>query len=241
MRAGWYLGGAAVAGIAAYTAGAQARGRMWDPAILRRGPATGRPRIALTFDDGPHPQLTAATLDILRAAACPAAFFCIGEQALRHPELVRRARDEGHLIGNHSMLHRHAWLLTPEATRREIAGGADALREVLSAPVAWMRPPWGAFNAATYVAARQAQQRIALWSVAAPDWAPGARAEAILAAVLARAHPGAIVDLHDGGRDEAASAEMVAALPALVAGLRARGYDLVRMDHLGSGEGAAGL
>jgi peptidoglycan/xylan/chitin deacetylase (PgdA/CDA1 family) len=239
VRAGGYLVAAAVGGLAAYTAGAQARGRLWDPAILRRGPAAGRPRIALTFDDGPHPHLTAATLDVLRAAACPAAFFCIGERARRHPQLVRQARDEGHLIGNHSLSHRHAWLLTPAATQREIAGGAAALAEVLASPVAWLRPPWGAFNAATYVAARQARQRIALWSVAAPDWAPGARAESILAAVLAQAHPGAIVDLHDGGRDEAASAEMVAALPALVAGLRARGYELVRMDRLAPGEGAA--
>ncbi len=152
---------------------------------------------------------------------------------------MRRARDDGHLVGNHTLSHRHAWLLTPGATHHEIVGGATALRGVLDQPIAWLRPPWGAFNAATYVAARKAQQRIALWSVAAPDWAPGARAESILAAVLARAHPGAIIDLHDGGRDEAASAEMVAALPALVAGLRARGYDLVRMDQLGAGEGAA--
>jgi peptidoglycan/xylan/chitin deacetylase (PgdA/CDA1 family) len=237
VRAGWYLGGAAVAAFAAYTAAAEARGRWWDPAILRRGPA-GRPQIALTFDDGPHPALTAATLDILRAEGCPAAFFCIGDRAVRHPELVRRARDEGHLVGNHTLSHRHAWLLTPGATHREIAGGASALHSVLGEPVAWMRPPWGAFNAATYVAARDVRQRIALWSIAPPDWVHGARAEAILASVLGQAHPGAIVDLHDGGRSEAASAEMVAALPALVAGLRARGYELVRLDAL-AGQGVA--
>jgi peptidoglycan/xylan/chitin deacetylase (PgdA/CDA1 family) len=231
VRAGWYAAGAAAVAVAGYTAAAEARGRWWDPAVLRRGPAS-RPRIALTFDDGPHPALTAATLDVLAQARCPAAFFCIGERARRHPELVRRARDEGHLVGNHTLSHRHAWLLGPAATRREIEGGAEALASVLGEPSAWLRPPWGAFNAATYVAARRVRQRIALWSVAAPDWAPGARAERILASVLGQAHPGAIVDLHDGGRNAAASAEMVAALPALVAGLRARGYELVRLDEL---------
>ncbi|HVB11028.1 MAG TPA: polysaccharide deacetylase family protein [Bacillota bacterium] len=231
MRAGWFLGGAALAAFAAYTAAAQARGRWWDPAVLRRGPGQ-QPRIALTFDDGPHPALTPATLDILRNSRCPAAFFCIGERVKAHPDLVRRARDEGHLVGNHTLSHRHAWLLSPGATQREVAGGAEALAAALGQHAQWMRPPWGAFNAATYGAARSVRQRIALWSVAAPDWAPDARAGNILASVLAAAHPGAIVDLHDGGRNAAASAEMVAALPALIAGLRARGYELVRLDQM---------
>jgi peptidoglycan/xylan/chitin deacetylase (PgdA/CDA1 family) len=233
VRARWGTLAAAtgLGALLAYTAGAEVWGRWLDPAVVRRG-APHRRQIALTFDDGPHPALTAATLDVLAAAGCPATFFCVGERVRRHAPLVRRARAEGHLVGNHTLSHRHAWLLPPAAARGEVLGGARALREALGEAVAWLRPPWGAFNAATCGAARQAGQRIALWSVAAPDWQPGARPDAIAAHVLRHAHPGAIVDLHDGGRNERASAAMVAALPAIIAGLRARGYELVRLDAM---------
>lgn len=231
MKAGWIAAGASAGALIAYTLGAEAGGRWLYPDVLRRGPAVGR-RIALTFDDGPHPRLTAATLDVLAGQGCPGAFFCIGERVRSYPELVRRAKAEGHLIGNHTLTHRHAWSLTPPALFREVAGGADALTAALGEPVAWMRPPWGAFNAATFVAARDVRQRIALYSVAPPDWVHGVTPDRIREHVLARAHPGAIVDLHDGGRDEGASAAMVAALPDIVAGLRAAGYELVRLDRL---------
>src|SRR5260370_16308127 len=74
--------------------------------VVWRGDPAGTPRVALTFDDGPHPEATPRVLDALARAGVPATFFLVGEHAQRWPALVRRIRDEGHLIGNHSFAHR---------------------------------------------------------------------------------------------------------------------------------------
>lgn len=113
------------------------------PRVLFSVP-TDRPRVALTIDDGPSPELTGAILDILRKHGAHATFFVLGERAARHPELIVRIREEGHEIGNHMMADRRALLLGMDAFRREVTEaarvlGPDASR-LFRAGSGWMRP-----------------------------------------------------------------------------------------------------
>ena len=216
-------------GLAAYALIPDMAGRR-HPDSVRRGPS-GSGLVALTFDDGPHPEITPRVLDALAAAGARATFFMVGENALRHPGLVRRVLAEGHALGVHTLSHRHAWLSTPTALRREIEMGADAIRTASGgANPVWFRPPWGAFNAATRQAAKRLGLRIALWSCDAGDWLPGATPEAIAARVRHGLAEGAIIDLHDGGRTPRGCRAMAEALPGLLADIRATG---LRAVHLG--------
>ena len=108
----------------------------------RRCAGGSRPRVALTFDDGPHPQDTPAILEILDGAGVRATFFFIGRKARAHPDLVRRAALAGHEVGNHS--DTHPWwfsLAGPGRIRREIEEAGRTLEALTGHPVRFFRPP----------------------------------------------------------------------------------------------------
>ena len=216
--------GAAVA----YTVLADILGRH-DPAVLRRGPASSG-LVGLSFDDGPHPELTPRVLDALAAAGGHATFFVVGQNVRRHPEIVRRIVAEGHALGVHTDSHRHAWTLSPAATRQQIAGGLQAITDVAGVRPRWFRPPWGAFNLTTRRLAAGLGLRIALWSCDAGDWLPGASPGAILRRVQRGIAPGAVIDLHDGGQVLPGCRAMTASLPAMLAAIARAG---LRSGHLG--------
>lgn len=196
---------------------------------MRRGsPASGL--VALSFDDGPHPDLTPRVLDALAAAGGRATFFMVGRNARRYPDLVRRVLAEGHAVGVHTETHRHAWISGPARLRTEMESGLEALVAAGGVRPVWFRPPWGAFNAATRSTAALLHLRIALWSCDAGDWLPGATPEAILRRVRRGLEPGAVIDLHDGGRRPAGCRAMAAALPAVLEAVAAAG---LRAGHLG--------
>ncbi|HEY6526156.1 MAG TPA: polysaccharide deacetylase family protein, partial [Solirubrobacteraceae bacterium] len=89
----------------------------------------GAAGVALTFDDGPHPEGTPAVLEALAAAGARATFFVIGEQVQRRPELVRRILTEGHVVALHGYRHRLQLRLTPAAVSDDIRRGAAVLQD----------------------------------------------------------------------------------------------------------------
>lgn len=199
-------------------------------ASIRRGPAAGG-AIALTFDDGPDPDWTPRVLDVLAALGVPATFFVVGERAARAPGVVRAAAAAGHEIASHGWSHRSLWTCGPRATEGEIGRAHDAIASLTGRAPRHFRPPWGMVNAAMWRALRRRGQRCVLWSIQ-PE---GLRARAPARQVdhvLRRAHPGAIVDLHDADGVPGAPARLLEALPPIVDGLRARGYRLVTVESL---------
>jgi peptidoglycan-N-acetylglucosamine deacetylase len=200
------------------------------PACTWRGPRSSR-RIALTFDDGPDPVWTPRLLDALARADARGTFFVVGERAERAPALVRRMAAEGHEVANHSWSHRSLWLCGPRATAREIGRAHDALAALAGAPPRHFRPPWGMVNAAMFPVLRRVGERCVLWSIQ-PEGQRPVPPERQVARVLRRAHAGAIVDLHDAEGTPAAPARLLDALPALIAGLRERGYGLTTVGEL---------
>jgi peptidoglycan/xylan/chitin deacetylase (PgdA/CDA1 family) len=200
-----------------------------SPASFRRAPS-GLPAVALTFDDGPHPELTPRVLEALARAEAHATFFVVGENVRRYPALVREAVAAGHALGVHTWTHRHAWLCTPGRQQLEVRRGWEAIVDATGRRPLWFRPPYGAFNAVTRRVARELGLAVALWSCDAGDWLPGATARGILRRVAHGLRPGAVIDLHDGGRTPLGCRRMTEVLPEILAEMRARG---LRGVHLG--------
>ncbi len=214
---------------AAYTWGAHllTLGAIW------RGPNTHR-RVALTFDDGPDPVHTPKLLDLLQESGAPGTFFLVGQRAARAPDLVRRIVDEGHEIANHTWSHRNLWTCGPRGTEREIERSHWLLTEVAGRPPAWFRPPWGMVNLAAFGVTRRLQTPCVLWTIQ-PERLRPVPPERLALSVLRRARPGAIVDLHDAEGVAGAPARLLAALPRMISGLKAQGYELVSLRTLLSG------
>jgi peptidoglycan/xylan/chitin deacetylase (PgdA/CDA1 family) len=238
---GWNLaGGAAAAAAGAWIAYAWLP-HLATPTSAWRGPGRAR-RIGLTFDDGPDPVWTPRVLEILAAHGVPATFFLVGARAARAPGVVRAVAAGGHEIGNHSWSHRSLWLCGPWRTEDEVARAHDLLADLSGRAPRCFRPPWGMVNAALPGALRRAGERCVFWSIQPEGLRPQSpRSQA--ASVLGRAHPGAIVNLHDAEGVAGAPARLIEALPAMIDGLRAAGYDLVTVTDLldgGAEPGSAG-
>ncbi|HEY0381388.1 MAG TPA: polysaccharide deacetylase family protein [Candidatus Elarobacter sp.] len=192
--------------------------------------------VALTYDDGPTRGVTDRVLDVLEREHVQATFFVVGRAARREPALLRRMRAGGDQIENHSDSHAHLnAIFTAHALDAEIENAGDAIVAATGARAHWLRPPFGARNAAVLDAARRHGLRVALWSAMLDETSPGAAPAALAEKLLRHVGDGAIVVLHDGdaGRGDAGARAYEAALtPRVIAGLRARGYRFVTLDGL---------
>ena len=223
---------AAVAGVASY--GTFVPGsRLWGP-VVWRGTSENPPRVALTFDDGPTAGSTDRVLDLLGELKVKAAFFVIGKNVERQPDLLERIDAEGHLVGNHTFDH-WRWCSTQRGDYwREQIGRADAaIERVLGRRPVLFRPPIGHKTPYTMAAAREHGHAVVTWSVRAWDGMP-TTPEKIVGHVLPRCDAGTIVVLHDGveptrPRDPRAT---IAAIRPLVAALRERGLAPARLDEV---------
>lgn len=102
-------------------------------------------RVALTFDDGPDPDVTPAILDVLRERDIKATFFVTGKNVADHPGIVRRIVREGHTLGNHTYNHADLSVLSSEQVREELQATQEAVDHALGRhyPLTLMRPPYG--------------------------------------------------------------------------------------------------
>lgn len=181
----------------------------------------GLPGVALTFDDGPHPEATPRVLELLAAAGARATFFLVGEQVRRTGALAAEIAAAGHTVAVHGERHRNALRLTPGAVaedrRRAVATVADA---VGVAPAPLYRPPYGILSSGALRALRADGVRPLLWSRWGADWTASATPATVAARVL-RPGPltaGDVVLLHDADDYGAADCwrATVGALPAIL-------------------------
>ena len=182
--------------------------------------------IAMTFDDGPHPQNTPRLLDILRARNVKATFYVIGRSVDLYPQIVRHTVAEGHEIGNHSHTHRLLSKLGDSELRTEMARCRDAVGRAAGVRMRTMRPPYGGLT--------QRQRELVhaefgyptiLWSVDPLDWKrPGP--SVVTSRILSGTQQGSIVLAHD------LHAQTVDAMPATIDGLLRRGFKFVTVSQL---------
>jgi peptidoglycan/xylan/chitin deacetylase (PgdA/CDA1 family) len=189
----------------------------------------GAAGVAVTFDDGPHPEGTPAVLDVLAAAGARATFFLIGEQVERRPELAARIVAEGHLVALHGYRHRLQLRVSPRAVAEDTQNGAAVIEQATGAPPTWHRPPYGIYSPAGLRAAREAGLQPLLWSRWGKDWRKFTTPGRIVARATRAVIGGDVILLHDADFYSARHSHRhtVAALGPLLAELERRKLDTV--------------
>jgi peptidoglycan-N-acetylglucosamine deacetylase len=199
--------------------------------VISRGRRSGK-AVALTFDDGPDPEVTPRLLEILGRHRIPATFFVAGIKAKRCPALVREILQRGHDVGNHSYRHDPLLMLRSRARLAdEIARTQDLLASFGIRPLAF-RPPVGVTNPRLPGVLRGLGMECVTFNCRACDFG-NRRIGGIARSILGKVRPGAIVLLHDvsppcGGR----VAEWLAGVEEIIVGLRTRGYEIVPLSEL---------
>ena len=153
--------------------------------------------VALTFDDGPHPEGTPAILELLARAGAHATFFVVGEQVRRRPELVAEIAAAGHEVALHGYRHRLQLRLSSSQIRDDIARGSAAIEDATGAPPTLHRPPYGIYSPAGLRAARGFGLRPLLWSRWGKDWRRFTTPNRIASRVLTGLLAGDVILLHD--------------------------------------------
>ncbi|MEM9317530.1 MAG: polysaccharide deacetylase family protein [Pseudomonadota bacterium] len=195
------------------------------PLILTRA-THGRAEVALTFDDGPHPTLTPQLLDILAAYGARATFYVIGRNAARYPEILRRMAAEGHEIGNHTWSHPSLYGVSDGGVLAEIDRTNDAVRAAVGFDPQSIRPPYGnMYPRQSHMVFDARGMTTVLWSVDPLDWQrPGSGV--VAGRIINGSHSGAVVLSHD------IHGPTVRAMPAVLDGLRGRGYSMVQVSEI---------
>lgn len=210
------------------------------PSCLWAGAANSR-AIALTFDDGPHPQYTSELLEVLDHYSIKASFFWLGACVDRNPTLAREVYKRGHWIGLHGYHHHSFPFLKPDALKQSLEKTQEAIRTALATVsrdaqacqihpdnIRDVRPPNGLFTPQTLSLLHQWNYRPVMWSVVPEDWErPGV--SMVVQRVLQQVQNGSLIVLHDGycgGQDVAQTTAQ------LIPELLQQDYHFVTIDQL---------
>jgi peptidoglycan-N-acetylglucosamine deacetylase len=188
--------------------------------------------VALTFDDGPAAPYTDSVLNLLEAYQVPATFFVIGSSLERHPDLGRRIVADGHELGNHSYSHQLMIGRAPRTIRHEVEVTDSLIRHAGSAGPIHFRPPYGKRMIGLPLYLSRTGRTTVLWDLEPDSWYR--TADEMVAHVLENVGPGSIILLHV---ELASRVEQRAALPRIIEGLQARGYEFVTVSELMTRQG----
>jgi peptidoglycan-N-acetylglucosamine deacetylase len=191
--------------------------------VPRRLPSGAR-GVALTFDDGPHPEATPALLDLLGEAGVRATFFLVGEQVERWPGLAERIAAEGHEPALHGHRHRNLLRVTPRALARDLDLGARVVEQATGRAPVLYRPPYGIFSPAGLALVRRRGWTPVLWSRWGHDWRRFITAERIAREATRDLSDGEVLLLHDADHYNAPGSwrNTLAAMPRILQELARR-------------------
>ena len=153
--------------------------------------------VALTFDDGPHPEGTPAVLDLLARAGYRATFFLIGEQVERRPELAREIASQGHLVAVHGYRHRLEMWLSADQLRRDLDRALQTIEAATGARPRHHRPPYGVYSPAGLRLTTGAGLKPLLWSRWGKDWRRFRTPTRIASLAMRNIGRGDVILLHD--------------------------------------------
>ena len=235
VRSLFFWGLAAILASSAYTGIVKIRGNRARPegdgALLEvaaqaktkgRGQAQEQKRVALTFDDGPHPYYTEELLDGLKERGAKATFFVIGKNIPGNEDVIRRMDEEGHLIGNHTYDHVKISGMDKAAACEQIEKTSALIRELTGKDTEFVRPPFGAWRKDLECSFVMIP---VLWDVDPKDWTTNNVSD-IVRRVLEDTENGDIILLHDYYKSS------VQAAIEIVDELQSRGYEFVTVDEL---------
>lgn len=193
-----------------------------ETALVSQTKVVVLPKIALTFDDGPHPVYTPKLLEGLRERNVKCTFFVTGENASLYPELIEQMQKDGHLIGNHTYHHVQLSAVGEDIFLQELEETNRVLEEILGTEILFVRPPYGDWS-------KQMEQKInmfpVLWDVDPLDWCTG-NVSKVRQTVLNNVEDDSIILMHDYYETS------VEAALEIVDALIKEGYEFVTVDEL---------
>lgn len=190
--------------------------------------------VAVTFDDGPHPNVTGQILQTLKEFNAKATFFMLGNQVDYYPNIVQQIATEGHEIGNHSQTHADLTTISPEQLQNEFSYTNERIKEITGRYPTLFRPPYGAYNDGVIAQATNVGLPIIMWSVDSLDW-QSRDPIAINEVIMTETAPGSIILSHDIHETTAQ------ALPTVLSNLQNEGYTFVTVSQLLEWRGDAGI
>ena len=179
-------------------------------------------KVALTFDDGPHPVCTPQLLDGLKKRDVKVTFFVTGENVESYPEIVKRASEDGHLIGNHTFHHVQLTAANSDDFKKEIISTNDIIQEVTGKETSFIRPPYGSWDKKYE---KELNMFPVLWDVDPLDWC-STNVDKIVRSVLAGTKENSIILMHDSYDSTVTAALQVVDI------LKAEGYEFVMVDEI---------
>ncbi|HMS53827.1 MAG TPA: polysaccharide deacetylase family protein [Fimbriimonadaceae bacterium] len=180
--------------------------------------------VALTFDDGPRPELARPMLDLLGKHKARSTFFVVGQQVEKSPAIVRRMMNEGHEVANHTYSHPRLDGLSEDQIRTELAACNKAVFQATGAHTNLFRPPGMRYDEVVLRAAQDLGYVTVHWNVAAQDFKPQPSSE-ISRKVLKSVKPGSVILLH-------IHPDTLAALPTILDSLQNDGYRFVTVSQM---------
>lgn len=190
--------------------------------VLPEEKKTEKKRIALTFDDGPHPIYTPQMLELLKEEQVPATFFLLGENVELYGDVVKEIAKEGHLIGNHTYHHVQITSLSLEEACKEIQETSDLIEELTGIGTEYVRPPFGTWN-------EELEERLNLipvmWSIDTKDWTTQ-NVDWIVRETVKHAEDHDIILMHDSYQST------VDAVKRVIEQLEAKGFEFVTVDEI---------
>ena len=186
---------------------------MFYPSLLWEMPKTDKKTLYLTFDDGPHPLITAKVLEILRDYDAKATFFCIGNNVKKYPKTFELIKKEGHSIGCHTFNHENSWKTDTNDYIKSLLNANELIHSNL------FRPPHGKLKHSQLKKLKD--YKIVAWTVIAYDWDHTLSHDDVYQNVIKNADDGAIVTFHDS---EKAYNNMIYALPKVLDYYKNKGF-----------------
>ena len=191
-------------------------------AAIAAGEMADSKKIAITFDDGPHPYYTEQLLDGLKERGVKATFFVTGMHVEQYPDVIKRMSEEGHLIGNHTYSHIQLSNNNVDSFRQELIQTNEVIEELTGQEVQYVRPPYGTWDKKFE---KELNMFPVLWTIDPLDWCSDNVAR-IVYKVTSRAEENSIILMHDEYKSTVTAAFQI------IDELTEQGYEFVTVDEL---------
>lgn len=179
-------------------------------------------KIALTFDDGPHPVYTEEMLEVLEEAQVPATFFLLGQNIEGNEDVVKDIAENGHLIGNHTFHHVQITGLPKEQAYEEIDQTSRLIEKLTGKGTEYVRPPFGTWNEGLE---SNLDLILVMWTIDTMDWTTK-NVDTIVNHVVKNAGENDIILMHDSYKSTVQAVERIISL------LKAEGFEFVTVDEV---------
>lgn len=189
------------------------------PTYLWKG-EPGNNNVYLTFDDGPHAEVTDWVLNLLEEFNAASTFFVVGKNALQNPQLIEKIKQGGHKLGNHTQNHKKGWNTSTE----EYVQDADVCEAISQTKI--FRPPYGRITKEQGITLKRKGYKIVMWTLLSRDYDTGLNCKQSLAILKKNTRAGSIIVFHDSLK---ASPQLKMILPEYLQFLKDKGFNFATL------------